>query len=133
MSRRLFLLTIFTAGLTAAAESPVAGTWQGKMEQVPAVVLTVKDDQGKLSGTITFYKIVDDGSGPRAEGKNTATLIDPELDGKTLSFQVKNPQDEVTKFKMDLTAENEANLRGGRMIRNGETSEAPPLKMIRER
>jgi hypothetical protein len=127
------LFTIAAAGLTAAAESPVAGTWQGKMEEVPAVVLTVKDDQGKLSGSITFYKIVDDGSGPRAEGKNTAALIHPVLDGKTLSFQVKNPQDEVTKFKMELTAENEANLRGGRMIRNGEASEAPPLKMIRER
>jgi hypothetical protein len=116
-----------------AAESPIAGEWQGKLEDVTAVVLTVKDDSGKLSGTITFYKIVNDGSGPRAEGKDTTPLIDPVLDGKALSFQVKNQEGELRAFKMELMAENEASLKGGRMVRNGETSEAPPLKMARAR
>ena len=86
-----------------------------------------------MSGTITFYRIVNDGSGPKAEGKNTAALVDPVLDGKTLSFQVKNPNGEPRSFKLEVTGENEALLKGGKMVRDGEESEAPPLKMVREK
>jgi D-alanyl-D-alanine carboxypeptidase len=117
----------------AAVSSSIAGVWQGKLEDVPAVTVTVEDGGGKLSGTATFYRIVNDGSGPKAEGKNSAPLINPALDGKVFSFQVKNSKEELTSFKMELTAENEANLKGGKVIRDGEAEEAPPLKMIRQR
>jgi hypothetical protein len=46
---------------------------------------------------------------------------------------LKNPKEELTSFKLELTAENEGNLKGGRVVRNGDSEEAPPLKMIRER
>lgn len=134
--RTVFIRVIITVALLgglAAAESPLDGTWQGKMDGVPAVAVTVKDNGGKLSGTVTFYRIVNDGSGPRAEGKNTSDLVNPKLEGKTLSFQVRNPNNELSSFQMELTAENEAILKGGKVKRREEeATDAPPLKMTRE-
>jgi hypothetical protein len=75
MNLRLFLIAILAGGLSAAPDSCIVGTWQGKMDEVPAVTLTVKDEGGKLSGTVTFYRIVDDGSGPKAEGKESVPLV----------------------------------------------------------
>ena len=116
-------------------KSVAAGTWQGNMDGLPVVTLTVQDDAGALSGTVTFSRIVDDGSGPRIDGRTSTPIINPVLDGKTLCYQVKNPKDELTTFKLELTAENEGVLKGGRMRRNAENGpgeEAPPLKMVRD-
>jgi hypothetical protein len=104
MNVRLFLVAILAGGLSAAPDSRIAGTWQGKMDEVPAVTLTVRDEGGKLSGT---------GSGPKAEGKESIPLVNPSLDEKIFSFQLKNPKEELTSFKLELTAENEGNLKGG--------------------
>ena len=116
------------------AKSTIAGTWQGKMDNLPVVTLTVHEDGGNLSGTVTFYRIVDDGSGPRAEGKSSSPLINPSLDGKTLSFEVKGRNGEPAPFKLEVTGENEGLLKGGRIVQgDGQSEEAPPLKLVRER
>ena len=44
---------------------------------------------GRLSGTAVFYKILDDGSGPKVAGKDTSALINAKFEGKTFSFEVK--------------------------------------------
>ena len=69
-----------TAGFAAAAdESPIGGTWQGKHGDVPVVTLTIKDDHGKLSGAAVFYRIVDNGGGPRVEANNSLEMVGRKL------------------------------------------------------
>jgi len=128
---KAFWVAALMAGLAAAAaDSPIAGTWQGKMGDVPAVTLTIKDDHGKLSGTVTFYKIVDDGSGPHVAGKSSTEMIDAKLEGKVFSFQTKDSQGELFSYEMELTAKNEGNFKGKTTVSGG--GEAPEIKMIRE-
>jgi hypothetical protein len=89
--RNLAILTVALAG-AALGESPFAGTWQGKMNGLPAVTLTISDENGKLSGSVDFYLL----SRPtendpwRVDGKATEALIAPKVDGKVLSFEVRH-------------------------------------------
>lgn len=120
-----------TAGFAGAAdESPIAGSWLGKTGDVPVVTLTIRDDDGKLSGTAVFYKIVDDGGGPQVEGKSTVEMIGPKLEGKTFSFQTKNSHGELLSYQMELTAKNEGKFKGAGTVAGG--GEAPEIPMIRE-
>ncbi len=129
-TRGLILIAALASG-PLAAESSVAGTWQGKLDGVPAVTLTVKEDGAAWSGTIVFYKILDDGSGPRVTGKDTSVLVKPKLEGKVLSFQVKDPNDALIGFQMELTGSNEAELKGKAPQAGG--GGPPAVKMTRER
>ena len=126
--RGLILIAALAGG---SAESPVAGTWQGKLDGVPAVTLTVKEDGAAWSGTIVFYKILDDGSGPRVAGKDTSVLVGPKLEGKVLSFQVKGQNDTLLGFQMELTGNGEGELKGKATQTGG--GAPPPVKMTRER
>ena len=58
-------------GPLTTAESPIAGTWEGKMDGLPVLTVTIKDEGGALSGAVTFYRIRDEGAGPKVEGKET--------------------------------------------------------------
>lgn len=104
----------------------IAGKWQGSFPpedpnqaqepSVPAVDLTIREDSGRLSGTATFYIVVDEGNGPKVEGKDEAPLIDPQFDGTCLKFsvRVKTPDSDQrvkTDMNMRLVGENEAELR----------------------
>jgi len=115
--------------LGAPTQSPIAGTWEGKMDGLPVLTITVKEEGGALSGTATFYRIRDEGSGPSVQGKDTTDLISPGFDGKTLSFQVEGRADQMISLQMQLTARNEGKVILRRTI-NGE-SEEMPVKMIR--
>ena len=128
---RVFWAAALMVGFAAAAaDSPIAGRWQGKMGNVPAVTLTIKDDHGRLSGTVIFYKIVDQGSGPQAAGKSSAEMIDAKLDGKLFSFQSKGSQGELSSYQMELTGKNEGTFKGEITVTS--SGEAPEIKMIRE-
>lgn len=125
------LAVALTAGLAAAAtDSPIAGTWQGKMGDVPTVTLTIKEDNGKLSGTAVFYKIVDDGGGPRVAGQSSAEMVNPKLEGRIFSFQTKGSQGEMFSYQMELTGKNEGKLKGNARVTGG--GEPPEIKMVRE-
>ena len=52
---RLLLLMLLMETWVIAAESPIAGTWRGKLHDLPAVVLTVNEVGGKASGTMLIY------------------------------------------------------------------------------
>jgi D-alanyl-D-alanine carboxypeptidase len=117
-------------GPPATDQSPVTGTWEGKMDGLPVLSITVKDEGGALSGTVTFYRIRDEGAGPKVDGKETTPLVGPKLDGKVLSFQAKGRSGEMVGFKMELTVKNEARIILKRMI-NGESGDVP-VQMTRE-
>jgi hypothetical protein len=106
----------------AAQDSPIVGTWRGKMYDLPAVVLTVKDEGGKVSGTLLFYSLCrnTDHDPWQVDAKHSMALplIDPKFDGKTLLFQVSHKEahpprtlnDPPSFFQMRLTGRGTAEL-----------------------
>jgi hypothetical protein len=139
MSLTALVCPVSLAGQAAKPRHDVVGRWQGKFpaEQVNgaldadnpvAVEVVVKSEGSKLSGTVVFYVIVDQGNGPRVQGKVESALIDPRFDGTTLMFSVKAKGPEAdkevkTEMRMKLTNDNEAELENV-----GDTT-APLLKM----
>jgi len=112
--------------VAASAQNQVAGRWQGKLplpddnsvadaDNPVAVELTIKDDGGKLSGSVIFYVIRNKDNKPQVVGKKESELIAPQFDGKTLKFGLKSkgsqPGTETTiDMRMILKSENEAEL-----------------------
>lgn len=120
-----------SAGFAVAAnESPIEGTWQGEDRGVPVVTLKIKDDHGKLSGTVVFYRIVDNGGGPQAEARDSVEMLDPKLEGNIFSFQTKGSQGELVSYQMELTGKNEGKFKGKAMVTGG--GGVPEIPMIRK-
>lgn len=106
------------ASTAAAASSPFAGTWDGKVNDLPSVELTVQDDSGKISGSIAFYFQTrgDDGKWHVGE-KTTLPLLSPEIKGRVLTFEtihhIKHGSPELgpnNKYRVDFVGANEARL-----------------------
>jgi hypothetical protein len=133
LSRLLLLFSI--AGMQCTrTESPIVGTWQGKLHDLPGATLVVKNDNGKLTGSIVFYLQQRDGDSWKVVYENMEPLIKPRLDGQTFFFQVSHenahpgesgPSDPPVKFEVTLTGKDEGTLRS---TNYGDNSE---LKMTR--
>jgi hypothetical protein len=135
---KLTLVLILVGARTSAADSPVAGTWRGKLHDLPAVTLSVNNDGGQLNGTILFYFLhrntEQDPWQVDAAHSITLPLIDPKFDGKTLSFQVSHKlahpprtlNDPPSSFQMRLTGKDT-----GEFL-NVTEKQSPPLKMFRD-
>src|SRR5262245_30339293 len=109
-------------GQSSAAS--IAGIWEGKTDGVPAITLTIKEVGNKLTGSVTFYRIEDDGNGPAVTGKDTRELIDPKFEGKIFSYQIKGRNDELVSLQMEVTAKDEGLMKMRRMI-NGNVDYVP--------
>lgn len=112
--------------LAGRARSPFAGTWQGKLNGLPAVTLTVQEVGGRLTGAIVFYMQKRDAVNAtwRVEGGSIEPLIDPHIDGRRLSFEVRRATEHGgseygpnVKMAMDLTGRNAARLGGIALVR----------------
>ena len=128
-----------SAGQGAKPGHDVTGKWEGKLpsEQVNgvsdadnpvAVEVVIKDEGGKLSGTATFYLIVNQDNKPQVKGKAESALLEPRFDGALLRFSVKakGPQvdrEENVEFLMRLKSDTEAELE------NMADSSSPTIKM----
>jgi len=79
------------------------GVWQGTLDGVPAVTLTLADDAGEANGTIVFHAIKNENGHAYSFSTEPHTLIHPRVDGNTISFQVKrgNGSAEI----LDMTVE----------------------------
>ena len=131
------VLHIAVLGLTAAAteKSPFAGTWEGKINDLPGVDLTIEAAAGKISGVVVFYFQFrgDDGKW-RVEGKHRVDMLTPQAGGKTLAFEVihhkthgSSERGPNAKFRMELTGENEA------ILHKVDDQPGPPVKLTRRR
>ena len=105
MKRILGILASLTiaAMLTATANAQTAaqsinkpfihpmwtGVWQGNLDGVPAVILTLANDAGEANGTIVFHAIKNENGHAYSFSTEPHTLIHPRVDGNTISFQVK--------------------------------------------
>ncbi len=121
----------------------VSGRWEGKFpvsEESPvvdaenpvAVEISVKDDAGKLSGTVVFYVIRNQNNKPQVVGKTESVLIEPQFDGTTLKFSLKSrgqqPGTETkVEMRMKLISDTEAELE------NLEDNSSPVFKMKKVR
>ena len=118
MKRGTFLLGLLSLTMAAPAKSPFTGMWEGKLNDLPGVDLTIEDTGGKISGTVGFYLQLRGDDGKRhVEDKYTVALLAPTVDGNVLAFEVihhkKHGSPELgpnVKFRMELTGENEAVL-----------------------
>lgn len=83
------------------------GVWQGALDGVPAVTLTLADDAGEANGTIVFHAIKNDHGHAYSFSTEPHTLIHPRIegaDGNTISFQVKrgNGSSEILNMSVEL-------------------------------
>jgi hypothetical protein len=67
----------------------IVGIWRGKLDSLPAITLTIEEENGKLTGAVLFYLIrTEPGIPATATPGAPEPLIDPHFDGKTLVFKV---------------------------------------------
>ena len=123
--------------------SALLGTWHGTMKELPAATLTVKDEDGKLSGTAVFYAIIERGNGPEPGGaSHELPMSEMKYDGRTLSFSItsKHPEtgkEETVRGEFRLGGEDEAVLQtpeGSKTERAGaDDGRFPPIKMKKKK
>lgn len=83
-----YLLGFATIPLVAqSAKAIPLGVWQGTLDGLPGVTLTLADDTGEIGGSVVFYGI--DGESRRIVVVEPHTLLHPKFEGNTLLFQVK--------------------------------------------
>jgi hypothetical protein len=80
------------------------GVWQGTLDGVPAVTLTLADDAGEANGTIVFHAIKNENGHAYSFSTEPHTLIHPRVDGNTISFRVKrgNGSTEILNMAVEL-------------------------------
>jgi hypothetical protein len=138
-------LTALFCPVSSAHQDPkpryeVAGTWVGKFpreegrpaeaDDPVAVEIAVKSEGDKVSGTCTFYVIVNRDNKPQVKGSVELELINPKFDGTLLTFSVKTKGQQADKeakieMRMKLTSATEGELE------NLDDSSSPLFKMKR--
>jgi hypothetical protein len=96
------------AGITASNERWV-GAWQGQLDAVPGVTITLSNDLGDLNGTIVFTAL----RGGSVAGHAVHLVMQPHVDGNVLSFKVKRPgsEGEILDISFVLTGNSTGQLR----------------------
>jgi hypothetical protein len=122
--------------IVAAEKSPFSGTWEGKMNDLPGVDVTIEGSGGKLSGIVVFYFQMrgDESEKWRVQDKSTVRIINPRVIGNILTFEVihykthgSSERGPNAKFRMEITGDDEA------MLYRVDPDPGPPLKLARRR
>jgi len=87
------------------------GVWQGTLDGIPAVTLTLADDAGEANGTIVFHAIKKDNGHAYSFSTEPHTLIHPQIEGNTLSFRVKRGNGSEEILQMSVELEKDGNIR----------------------
>jgi hypothetical protein len=114
----LFVLTGVLLSANAAAKSPFAGIWEGRINDLPGVDLTVQDDDGRISGVIVFYFQMRGEDGKwRVTDKTSVPMLAPKIEGRVLTFEtIHHKQHGGTelgpnnKYRVKLVSEREVQL-----------------------
>lgn len=91
----LAMMLTCASAAESARDAPWIGVWQGKLEGLPGVTLTLADDTGELGGSIVFNAV--DSMHTRVVESEAHVLMHPDVDGASLSFQVKRTGDLLKK------------------------------------
>jgi hypothetical protein len=135
------ILLLLQPSMPVHAKSSFAGTWEGKMNDLPGIDLKIEDADGKISGLMIFYfQERSDPSAPwHVVSESPVPLVVPHLEGKTLTFEVQHHKCHTcpelgpnVKFRVELAGPNEALLW---MLENEEQEKnkklGPGLKLVR--
>ena len=90
----------------AAAPSFWVGVWQGELNGLPSVVLTLAQDSGMLEGTLVLNIISRDGGAPHIIAHEAHVLLRTRAQGNSLTFQVKRM--DRSAMPMEFTVEQTA-------------------------
>jgi hypothetical protein len=83
-----YFLVLANVPLIAQSAKPaLLGVWRGTLDGLPGVTLTLANDTGEIGGTVVFYGI--NGEAHQIVLIQPHTLLNPRLEGDTLSFQIK--------------------------------------------
>jgi hypothetical protein len=135
------ILLLLQPSMRVHTKSSFAGTWEGKMNDLPGIDLKIEDADGKISGLMIFYfQERRDPSAPwHVASESPVPLLVPHLEGKTLTFEVQHHKCHTcpelgpnVKFRVELAGPNEALLW---MLENEEEKKnkelGPGLKLVR--
>src|SRR3981081_84838 len=96
-----------------------AGTWEGKMNNLPGIDLTIEEADGKINGVMIFYfQVRSDASAPwHVASESPIPLLVPHAERKTFTFEVQYHKCHTcpelrpnVKFPMQLAGPDEALL-----------------------
>jgi len=78
-----------TSGGASPSGSPIEGVWRCEMHGLPAVTLTVTNEDGSLTGAVLFYLHRREPGQPETATPGVPEpLFHPKFDGKMLTFEV---------------------------------------------
>lgn len=133
------MILLVQPSMPVHAKSSFAGTWEGKMNDLPGIDLNIEEHNGKISGQIVFYyQERSDANGPwRTTAEYPAKLLEPHEGGNTLMFEVEHHKchgctelGPNSKFRIGLVGPNEARLWN---LLNEEAGKdpGPAMKLVR--
>ena len=135
MKLRIFILgcaVVLFAGACVPQTAGYAawvGVWQGELDGQPSVTLTLAEDTGELGGTVVLNMVSREGGSAHVIGSEAHVLMHPHLDGRTLSFQLKQTRNNrELQVTVTITADGKAQLR---CLNCGEYSSATELVRAR--
>jgi hypothetical protein len=105
--------------LTVPPPPLLDGTWEGKMNDLPAIELKINNSSAKVSGTMLFYfqERSDPGQPWHVTGGNPVPLLLPRVEGNILTFELQHHKchnctelGPNQKFRVELKEPNEARL-----------------------
>lgn len=84
----LALLCAFLGGATSTLPQPAnwLGVWQGQLDGLPSVVLTLAKDSGTLEGTLVLNIITRDNGSPHIVAREVHVMLRTRTQGDTLAF-----------------------------------------------
>ena len=130
------------ATIAVSANISVTGTWEGSDNDLPAVELILRKNNGQISGTIGFYFQTRSQDGKwHSDGKSpfTVPLLSPKLHDAVLTFETIHHRTHGSpelgpnnKYRVQFVGSNEARLQ---VFRYGakEDDSVPGLKLIRRK
>lgn len=95
----------------SATSTQWAGVWQGTLDGQPSVTLTLAQDTGQLSGTLVLNIIRKEDNGhAHVAAVEPHALVNPRVDGDTLSFDVRRIDGGLMTFTVALTPQGTARI-----------------------
>ena len=115
--KKVLYVCLTVGALFAAVQKPAAieGKWEGEMNGLKAVTITVHESKGQMEGSVIFYVTRDDGQGMRVVGQDERKMLETQWDGKTLRFAVGapdfDPDTPSVRFTMTIAGDKKAELK----------------------
>jgi hypothetical protein len=96
VSKLLSIAFVCASSCVALGQAPAQpswiGVWNGTLDGIPGVTLTLADDHGQLGGTVVFNVVLKQPE-PHIGGSDAVMVSHPQLEGDTLQFQVVRSHD----------------------------------------